>query len=58
MSKILNILELIINSLHFYLKNDSFYILIMSNNQKEDIGYIKRDICFTNNLNIIKLLIK
>ena len=30
----------------------------MSNNQKEDIGYIKRDICFTNNLNIIKLLIK
>ena len=30
----------------------------MSINQKEDIGYIKRDICFTNNLNIIKLLIK
>jgi ankyrin repeat protein len=25
---------------------------------KNDIGYIKRDICMTNNLNIIKLLIE
>ena len=30
----------------------------MSYNQKEDIGYIKRDMCLTNNLDTIKLLIK
>jgi len=30
----------------------------MSYNHEEDIGYIKRDICFTNNLETIKLLIK
>ena len=30
----------------------------MSCNQKEDIGYIKKDMCLTNNLDTIKLLIK
>lgn len=28
------------------------------NNLKEDIGYIKRDMCFTNNLDTIKLLLE
>ena len=30
----------------------------MSYNQREDIGYIKKDMCLTNNLDTIKLLIK
>ena len=30
----------------------------MSCNLKEDLGYIKKDICLTNNLDIIKLLIE
>ena len=30
----------------------------MSYNQKEDIGYIKRDMCLTDNLDTIKLLIE
>ena len=36
----------------------SILLFIMSYNQKEDIGYIKRDMCLTNNLDTIKLLIK
>ena len=35
----------------------SILLFITSHNQKEDIGYIKRDMCLTNNLDTIKLLI-
>ena len=30
----------------------------MTDKLKEDEGYIKRDICFTNNLDVIKLLLE